>query len=151
MLLTKDLIIYSIFGILFFSPVFWYTSQDWQQESIFSGSTTDIKVDQDYKPLGKIAYNTTSTAVFKITNTGENPLVIQKVSSFCKHLIPHWSNQPIQPGQSTEIEVAFTPSMPGNFIKTIEISCNTSQQTYFCRIFGTVEINSSDLHVTANN
>lgn len=150
-MLPKDFITYSIFGILFFSPVFWYTSQDWRQESILNGYTTDIKFDQDYKSLGTVSYDTISTAVFKIINTGKKPLIIQKVSSFSHHTKAHWNHHPIQPGQATEIKVAFTPDAIGNFIKTIEVSCNTVEQTHYFRISGTVETNSSISHFLTDN
>lgn len=150
-MLQKDLIVYSIFGMLFFSPVFWYTSQDWRQESILNGFTTEVKLDRDHKFLGTVPYDTQPTTVFKITNTGKKPLVIQKVSSFCKHTTAQWNRQPVQPGQSAEIKIAFTPDAIGNFIKTIEVSCNTVQQTHYFRIFGKVETNSSMPRFVANN
>lgn len=150
-MLSKDLIIYSTFGILFFSPIFWYTSQDWRQESIFSGYTTDIKLEQDHKFLGTVLYNTTPTTVFKITNTGEEPLIIQKISSFCNQATVDWNHQPIPPGQSTEVKVTFTPTVAGNFIKTIEVTCNTMQQNHYFRISGIVETNSPALHWATNN
>lgn len=150
-MLQKDLITYSIFGILFFSPVFWYTSQDWRQESILNGYTTEVELDQDYKFLGTVLYDTTPTTVFKITNTGNKPLIIQSVSPFCTYTTAQWNREPIQPGQTTEIKVAFTPNVTGNFIKTIEVSCNTVQQNYYLRILGKVETNSSMPHFVANN
>lgn len=150
-MLPKDLAIYSIFGILFFSPIFWYTSQDWRQESILNGYTTEIRSEQDCKFLGTVPYDGAPTTVFKITNTGKKPLIIRKVSSFCRYTTAQWNPRPIQPGQTTEIQVAFTPKAPGNFIKTIEVSCNTVEQTHYFRIFGKVETNSSMPHFVANN
>ena len=151
-MLQKDLVIYSIFGILFFSPVFWYTSQDWRQDSILNGYTTEIKLDRDYKFLGTVPYSATPATVFKITNTRNKPLIIKKVSPLSSNTTVHWNHKPVRPGETTEVEVAFIPNVTGNFIKTIEVSCNTAQQTHYIRIFGKVETNSSmPQHIVANN
>lgn len=138
-MLQKDIIMYSIFGLIFFSPVFWYISQDWRNENIIPGQLTMIEFDQDCKSVGTIKYSDSKTTVFKIKNTGTNPLTISNIQSFCECTEVGWDKQPILPGETGEIRITLKPNFVGGFIKAVEVSCNTLQQPYYLRVAGAVE------------
>jgi hypothetical protein len=57
----------------------------------------------------------TSEAVFKLKNTGNNPLVIRMVESSCGCTIAEWHKQPVEPEKTTEIKIKITPYEHGYF------------------------------------
>jgi len=65
--------------------------------------------------------------VFKFTNNGNEPLIIEDVEQPCGCTIPSWSKEPIMPGKSGEIKVIFnSKERPGIFRKTLTITSNTT-------------------------
>ncbi len=66
------------------------------------------------------------TCVFKFTNVGEMPLVINQAVASCGCTVPEYTKTPIQPGQKGEIKVTYngTGKFPGHFKKSITIRTN---------------------------
>lgn len=66
------------------------------------------------------------THVYKFKNTGKVPLLISDARSTCGCTIPEWSKEPIEPGQSSEINVKFnTAGKSEKQEKPITITANT--------------------------
>jgi hypothetical protein len=86
--------------------------------------TTTATADRPVHDYGTIRKGSTNQAVFTITNTGSNPLVIFRVSTSCGCTHVVWDKQPIQSGQATTIRVEMTPDKAGAFSKTIIVYCN---------------------------
>ena len=137
-MVQRDISMYAIFGLIFFSPVFWYISQDWRNEDLFFGSVTTAQIQEDCKNLGIISYNDTVKIEFNIQNTGSQPLMLKTVEPFRKNMTAIWDKTPIAPGQSGKIVICFKPNIFGAFIETVEITCNTLQQYYYLRLSGNV-------------
>lgn len=63
---------------------------------------------------------------FKFTNAGKAPLLIRQARSTCGCTIPEYPEDPIEPGESGEIEVKFdTKGKPGYQSKPVTITANT--------------------------
>jgi hypothetical protein len=63
--------------------------------------------------------------VFKFTNKGDAPLIIQNVEEPCGCTVPFWSKEPVMPGQTGEIKVVFhSKERPGVFRKTLAVKTN---------------------------
>lgn len=78
--------------------------------------------------------------IFAFTNSGENPLVISNAKGSCGCTVPKWPREPIAPGASAEIEVAFNSSKKlGNQTKTVTITANTEPEQTFLKITAQVE------------
>ncbi len=73
---------------------------------------------------GEIAKNSDGSRVFTFTNTGGEPLIIQKVQSSCGCTIPKRPETPIEPGETGEIEVKYDTNREGPFRKTITVTSN---------------------------
>ncbi len=75
----------------------------------------DARIGQDY------------TYKFKVTNTGKKPLIIEDAKASCGCTVPDKPENPIQPGQSDDIVVTFTPKpgQDGITTKTITVTANT--------------------------
>ena len=64
---------------------------------------------------------------FFVKNTSDAPLVIRQVDASCGCTTPTWTKDPIIPGNSGEIFVAYDPNgRPGPFEKTITVRTNNA-------------------------
>lgn len=64
--------------------------------------------------------------VFKFTNTGEAPLIIQNATGSCGCTVPTFSKQPIAPGETGEIVAKFNSQGRQNLQnKTVTVTANT--------------------------
>jgi hypothetical protein len=66
--------------------------------------------------------------VFKVKNTGTNPLIISDASASCGCTVPKKPEKPIEPGGTGEIEVIFSPKpgQTGTQTKTVTVKSNTN-------------------------
>jgi hypothetical protein len=72
-----------------------------------------ITFDQKVFDFGKIQFGQTMVHRFKVTNTGNAPLHIKQVKPSCGCTTAVVGKMELEPAESTEIEVAFTPEFPG--------------------------------------
>lgn len=79
--------------------------------------------------------------VFKFTNTGTAPLVINQAVASCGCTIPTYTKTPVKPGESGEIKVTYNGkgSFPGHFKKTITVRTNGATEMTRLYIEGTIE------------
>ena len=88
-------------------------------------SAQQIKVDSEVLELGSVAVNSKNNAVMKISNTGDKPLVIQKVQASCGCTVPSYPTEPIAPGKSGDIKIEYNAgAVEGDFSKTVTIYSN---------------------------
>lgn len=76
---------------------------------------------------------------FEFTNTGNAPLIIQRVATSCGCTTPEWPKEPIAPGKGGKITVGYNPAgRPGPFAKTVTIYSNAETPTVILQIKGEV-------------
>ena len=76
---------------------------------------------------------------FVITNKGDAPLVITRVTASCGCTRPEWTKEPIAPGKTGDIKITYNPKgRPGPFYKTVSIYSNGKKGSYSLAIKGTV-------------
>lgn len=79
------------------------------------------------------------TVSYNFTNTGNSPLYITNVRAGCGCTTPEWSKDPIQPGESGFVKIAYNPrNRPGRFNRSATVTTNASQPTTVLRIQGDV-------------
>ncbi len=79
------------------------------------------------------------THVFKFTNTGSEPVVIQSVNASCGCTTPTWSKAPVLAGQTGTITAVFRPiNRPGVFNKSITVTSNAENSPVTLYVSGTV-------------
>ena len=89
---------------------------------------------------GKISKGDNGVRVFKFTNIGSKPLIINKVYSSCGCTIPKKPSSPIGPGQGDEIQVKYDTNRVGPIRKTITVLSNAiNSPTMSLKITGNVE------------
>ncbi|GAB4255224.1 MAG: hypothetical protein Kow0027_21800 [Saprospiraceae bacterium] len=80
--------------------------------------------------FGEVKEGDVVSHVFKFTNTGKVPLLINNAKSTCGCTIPKWPKEFIEPGQSGEIAVEFNTSGKSGFQeKPVTITANTYPST----------------------
>jgi hypothetical protein len=73
--------------------------------------------------------------VFKFTNNGEAPLIIQSAVGSCGCTVPTYTRAPIAPGESGELTVAFDSKGKANLQnKTVTITANTWPKKTMLRV-----------------
>lgn len=94
------------------------------------------KLEHDY---GEVPYNGNGECEFRFTNTGNEPLILQKPRSSCGCTVPTWPKEPILPGDSEVIKVTYKTTKVGNINKSITVTSNAKvNSTVVLRIKGTV-------------
>jgi len=99
-----------------------------------------IKIDKDLHDYGTIEYEGNGVCVFKITNTGNAPLIISLCKGSCGCTIPSCPEQPIAPGATADITVKFDTKRTGSFHKSVTITSNAvNAPTKIVKIKGNVK------------
>ena len=107
--------------------------------------TAKIEFKSETIDYGEIEKGSDGVRVFEFTNTGNVPLVIANVTSSCGCTIPKKPEDPIQPGETGEIQVKYNTKLVGPIRKTVTVYSNADESTKSLKIKGRVieEDNSS--------
>lgn len=100
--------------------------QDLEREA--AATATTMSFDKMTNNFGKIKEDTDNNASFIVTNTGKNPLIIEKVDASCGCTTAKKPEKPIMPGKTDKIEVVFHPKVGqlNEQHKTITVTANTN-------------------------
>jgi hypothetical protein len=80
------------------------------------------------------------THTFMVTNTGDQPLVIQNIVASCGCTTPDWTRTPIAPGAEGKITAVYDPAKrPGAFSKTLSVYTNASSSPLLITLKGEVK------------
>lgn len=102
----------------------------------------EIKFEKVLYNFGKFSEkDPVQKCVFKFTNTGNAPLVINQAVASCGCTVPTYTKTPVKPGESGEIKVTYNGkgSFPGHFKKTITVRTNGATEMTRLYIEGTIE------------
>ena len=104
------------------------------------GTGAQISVDKEVHDYGKIPVGANGTCEFKVTNTGDQPLIITNCKGSCGCTVPKCDTAPIKPGQSTIVTVKYDTKRVGPINKSVTISSNAANAPEkIVRISGTIE------------
>ncbi len=91
---------------------------------------TAIKFDKQQHNFGIIKDDKKQYTAFEFTNTGKEPLMILSAEGSCGCTVPSWPREPIAPGKSAKIEIAFDPNgKTGEHSKIVTVTSNTDPST----------------------
>ncbi len=100
---------------------------------------TQVVFDAYEHDFGTIKEGEVVRHVFRLTNVGENPLIIRNARGSCGCTVPTWPKEPIPPGESAEIPVEFnSKGQVGQVQKTVFIDANTDPSPIKLTIRATV-------------
>ncbi len=88
---------------------------------------TTISFAENAHDFGTIEQDSEHKKIFSFTNTGSEPLIIEKAKGSCGCTVPKYPKEPIAPGGTGEIEVVYKPGKQKNKqTKNVTITANTS-------------------------
>lgn len=97
-----------------------------------------IEFKSDTIDYGTIEKGSNGVREFEFTNTGNEPLIVSKVSSSCGCTIPKKPDAPIMPGKTGVIEVKYDTNRVNPIRKTITVISNADTPTVALKIKGLV-------------
>ena len=108
--------------------------------AMISSSDTAVIVFDEYEhDFGRIEEGEKVGCIFKFSNTGTGPLVINSVVTSCGCTVPKYSTKPLPPGDDGTLEVEFNSSgYNGLQTKTITVRSNASKPLVLLTIRGEV-------------
>lgn len=107
--------------------------------------TPVFSFDKESHDFGQIEQGTKAETVFKFTNTGDAPLIITSAKGSCGCTVPDWPNEPIAPGETSEIAVSFDSNgRQGKQQKSVTITANTTPNTKVLTITSEVMVPSAE-------
>jgi hypothetical protein len=77
------------------------------KEPIDTVNVAKIEFEETEHDFGVVGEGVIIEHVFKFTNTGKMPLIINSARSTCGCTVPEWPKDPIPPGEGGEISVRF--------------------------------------------
>ena len=89
--------------------------------------STTVEVDKTLHDFGTVSKDEKNPAVFTITNAGNDPLIISRISASCGCTNVSWEKQPITSGKSTTVQAEITLAEAGSFNKTLVVYCNANE------------------------
>jgi hypothetical protein len=79
----------------------------------------------DSYDFGTIPEGPSAEHVFTFTNTGKEPIVIERVQPSCGCTAPDWTKEPIAPGKTGMVKATYgTQGRPGHFEKNMTVFTN---------------------------
>ena len=102
-------------------------------------SYAEFKFEQETIDYGKVIKGSEKSRVFKFTNIGNEPLIIERIQSSCGCTVPEKPEEPILPGEKGEIKVSYDTNRVGGFSKMISIYSNAKNPRKVIKIKGFVE------------
>ena len=99
----------------------------------------ELELDRKTVNLDTVAVKSKNVFEVKYSNTGDKPLVLKSVTADCKCIRIKWNKSPVMPGDSSKIEVTFTPTTRGVFYKSIFLAPASSDPPKTLVLRGIVE------------
>jgi hypothetical protein len=99
-------------------------------------SYTSLTFDKLKHDFGNVRAEEENTTEFKVTNTGNRPLILSDVSASCGCTMPQKPEGPIAPGESDVIKVTFKskPGQENEIKKTVTVTANTEEKIHMLEI-----------------
>jgi hypothetical protein len=94
--------------------------------------------DQTVADLGNTELKVPTTATFVLTNDGNEPLIIASAQASCGCTNLKYDKVPVLPGKTTSISATYNAAVTGNFMKTVTVRTNASDQAVVLTIKGNV-------------
>jgi hypothetical protein len=114
-----------------------------QDGKVVGGTGPMISIDKEVHDYGTITQGANGACEFKVTNIGDQPLILTKCQGSCGCTVPECKPDPIKPGQSYTIVVKYDTKRLGPINKSVTITSNaTNAPEKVVRIKGTVEAGS---------
>ena len=95
-----------------------------KESPITVGNSTKVSVNQTTIDFGSFPKSEKQERTFILTNTGNQLLVIQDVTTSCGCTKVEYSKEPVRPSGTLELKVIYEAEQAEHFNKTIRVYCN---------------------------
>jgi hypothetical protein len=99
-------------------------------------NNTFVEIDKTSYDFEIININTKNEVKFKIKNIGNEPFIINHITTSCGCINAKWNKEPTLPNEYTEITIEVTATGEGYFNKTIHVYCNVKQSFFELSVRG---------------
>lgn len=89
--------------------------------------------------FGKMRHERPKSFVFRFKNIAEEPILLETVRTTCGCTAARWTESPIGPGETGEINVEYDAYQRGNFSKKIRVFFNRQRKPELLWIRGNVD------------
>ena len=97
-----------------------------------------LKFEKETINFGTIVKDSDPFRTIKITNVGDEPLLITNARGSCGCTVPTVPKKPIAPGESAEMKVRYDTKRVGKINKTVTLTTNEKAKTRTIRVVGTI-------------
>ena len=112
---------------LFFTIIFLQNFSSEAQTTSVKKDSAVLKISEKIFDFGTVKQGQATTHEYKVTNTGNKPLVISDVVRGCGCTTPRWTQDPIMPGQSGSIWATFKSDIGhGHIMKPLHVYSNAT-------------------------
>jgi hypothetical protein len=87
-----------------------------------------ITLTKDVHDFGTIPFGANAHCTFTFINTGDAPLMIQRLQSSCGCLMPYWSQLPVMPGDTGSVGLRYDTRLLGPFRKSALLISNDPER-----------------------
>ena len=88
---------------------------------------TEVSIDHTVMDLGSFPMSEKQECSFVLTNTGNNLLVIQDITTSCGCTKVEYSKEPVRPGETLKVIVTYEVEQAEHFNKSLMVYCNTKK------------------------
>lgn len=120
------------------------------QNSDADAAGPKMEVESTTYDFGKIPQGIPAKHKFSITNSGNEPLIVQNVQKTCGCTVTDWTKDPIMPGESGYVTAQYNAARMGNFKKPITVVSNASNSPLRLYFKGEV-VKKEDLEGSPSN
>lgn len=85
---------------------------------------TTVSIDRTSINMDKFDWQQEQTATFTLSNTGDKLLAIEMIDTSCGCITVDYKQEPVHPGGSVTLYVAYKAEQPEYFSKTVTVYCN---------------------------
>jgi len=130
--------------VILILAAFTMQAQDVQPNVPVDPNAPEISFDKTVHDYGTVVQGADATCEFKFTNTGKEPLILQKPVSSCGCTVPTWPQEPVLPGKSDVIKVTYSTHNVGPINKTVTVNSNAKTARVVLSIKGNVIAKPAD-------
>lgn len=96
------------------------------QLNITTGSK--LQLEKSTHDFGTVEQNAPTEVKIKVSNPGDEPLVLTDVKGSCQCTVPVWPKEPIAPGSSAFITIKYNSSRIGPINKSVTVRSNSAEE-----------------------
>ena len=104
-----------------------------------TNTLTEVSIDNVVMDLGRFPMSEKQESGFVFTNTGNNLLVIQDITTSCGCTKVEYSKEPIRPGGTLKVKVIYEAEQKGYVNKSVKVYCNTKDSPVRLTVKGEAE------------